>query len=225
MWSFFARPPVRICTFTVHGIPIYPSSKLHIQSLNSKPNQFSISSLSHVPISPPPTESHQLSSDLIFLTLIVLLALDGTPLAKFSSSFLSSFLFALSLALIIIPLLFSSDFFPNQPQQIIIYERDIPPIWRAEELGKLAGPKTSHPATGRPEEPSPLTGALGRRLKRAVLRRMSAIRGIIVYLRMSWQARRAIMSVWQRIYSRVAHWVCGSRCGESLEGDLPGEHY
>ncbi|PWW79261.1 endoplasmic oxidoreductin [Tuber magnatum] len=42
-----------------------------------------------------------------------------------------------------------------------IDEKDIPPIWRAEELGKLAGPKASHPATRQPEEPSPLAGALG----------------------------------------------------------------
>ncbi|PUU82195.1 endoplasmic reticulum Oxidoreductin 1-domain-containing protein [Tuber borchii] len=43
-----------------------------------------------------------------------------------------------------------------------IDEKDIPPIWRAEELGKLAGPKASHPATRQPEEPSPLAGALGK---------------------------------------------------------------
>ncbi|KAG0642705.1 endoplasmic reticulum Oxidoreductin 1-domain-containing protein [Tuber brumale] len=40
-------------------------------------------------------------------------------------------------------------------------EKNIPPIWRAEELGKLAGPKASHPATRQPDEPSPLAGALG----------------------------------------------------------------
>lgn len=40
-------------------------------------------------------------------------------------------------------------------------EEDIPPIWRAEELGKLAGPKASHPETRHPDEPSPLAGALG----------------------------------------------------------------
>ncbi|CUS08616.1 unnamed protein product [Tuber aestivum] len=42
-----------------------------------------------------------------------------------------------------------------------IDEKDIPPIWRAGELGKLAGPKASHPATRQPDEPSPLAGALG----------------------------------------------------------------
>ncbi|KAH0608189.1 uncharacterized protein H6S33_002241 [Morchella sextelata] len=40
-------------------------------------------------------------------------------------------------------------------------EKDIPEIWRAEELGKLAGPKASHPVSREPTEPSPLKGALG----------------------------------------------------------------
>lgn len=40
-------------------------------------------------------------------------------------------------------------------------EKDIPKIWRAEELGKLAGPRASHPITKAPGEPSPLGGALG----------------------------------------------------------------
>lgn len=40
-------------------------------------------------------------------------------------------------------------------------EKDIPPIWRAEELGKLAGPKASHPVNRAKTEPSPLKGALG----------------------------------------------------------------
>lgn len=40
-------------------------------------------------------------------------------------------------------------------------EKDIPAIWRAQELGKLAGPKASHPVSRAPTEPSPLGGALG----------------------------------------------------------------
>lgn len=40
-------------------------------------------------------------------------------------------------------------------------EKDIPAIWRAEELGKLAGPRASHPVGRAPGEPSPLGGALG----------------------------------------------------------------
>lgn len=40
-------------------------------------------------------------------------------------------------------------------------EKDIPEIWRAEELGKLAGPRASHPIGKAPGEPSPLGGALG----------------------------------------------------------------
>jgi ERO1-like protein beta len=40
-------------------------------------------------------------------------------------------------------------------------EEDIPPIWRAGELGKLAGPKAKHPSSHKATEPSPLGGALG----------------------------------------------------------------
>lgn len=41
-------------------------------------------------------------------------------------------------------------------------EDSIPPVWRAEELGKLAGPKARHPPGGKhAAEPSPLHGALG----------------------------------------------------------------
>jgi len=39
-------------------------------------------------------------------------------------------------------------------------EEDIPPIWRAEELGKLAGPKAKHPTNQKATE-SPLGGQLG----------------------------------------------------------------
>ncbi|KAL1631328.1 endoplasmic oxidoreductin-1 [Diplodia seriata] len=38
-------------------------------------------------------------------------------------------------------------------------EADIPLVWRAEELGKLEGPKAEHP--GRDEGPKPLKGGLG----------------------------------------------------------------
>ena len=41
-------------------------------------------------------------------------------------------------------------------------ENSIPPIWRAEELSKLAGPKAAHPKGKRAQEPSPLSGALGK---------------------------------------------------------------
>lgn len=40
-------------------------------------------------------------------------------------------------------------------------EEHIPPIWRAEELGKLEGPKATHPKTVKSNEPSPLGGQLG----------------------------------------------------------------
>lgn len=40
-------------------------------------------------------------------------------------------------------------------------EKNIPKIWRAEELGKLAGPRASHPISKSQGEPSPLGGALG----------------------------------------------------------------
>lgn len=40
-------------------------------------------------------------------------------------------------------------------------EKDIPPVWRAEELSKLAGPKAKHPSGSIAQEPSPLAGALG----------------------------------------------------------------
>jgi len=40
-------------------------------------------------------------------------------------------------------------------------EEDIPPIWRAEELGKLAGPKAKHPTNSRKATESPLGGQLG----------------------------------------------------------------
>ncbi|TGZ84303.1 endoplasmic oxidoreductin [Ascodesmis nigricans] len=40
-------------------------------------------------------------------------------------------------------------------------EEDIPPVWRAEELSKLEGPKAKHPSGSAVQEPSPLAGALG----------------------------------------------------------------
>lgn len=40
-------------------------------------------------------------------------------------------------------------------------EKDIPQVWRAEELSKLAGPKAKHPSGSLAHEPSPLAGALG----------------------------------------------------------------
>ncbi|KAL7268350.1 endoplasmic oxidoreductin-1 [Rhizina undulata] len=40
-------------------------------------------------------------------------------------------------------------------------EEEIPPVWRAEELGKLTGPKATHPTSRKSAEPSPLQGALG----------------------------------------------------------------
>ncbi|KAI5796642.1 endoplasmic reticulum Oxidoreductin 1-domain-containing protein [Geopyxis carbonaria] len=40
-------------------------------------------------------------------------------------------------------------------------EESIPLIWRATELGKLTGPKASHPKGEKAAEPSPLDGALG----------------------------------------------------------------
>lgn len=45
---------------------------------------------------------------------------------------------------------------------VLTDEEDVPEIWRAAELGKLAGPKASHPQKIIPrEEPSPLGGSLG----------------------------------------------------------------
>src|SRR5690606_14023097 len=41
-------------------------------------------------------------------------------------------------------------------------ETSIPPIWRASELGKLQGPKASHPESSiPPTDPTPLGGQLG----------------------------------------------------------------
>lgn len=111
---------------SVGSMPIYPSSKLHIQSLNSNPNQFSILSLPFTNFS----SSHRAAPALLrsnlprpgCTTCIGLYYPIGQVFL------LSPLPFALSLALIFISLPLSSDFFPNQPQQITIYEKDIPPI-------------------------------------------------------------------------------------------------